>query len=171
MSTEQIWKQFSTQLLGFIRSKISDEEQARDLLQEVFIKIHKHSDQLAEESKLGSWLYQITRNSITDYYRKKKPQLVGIPDYLEEEQEDDTQEQFLRCLMPFVHELEPIYREALLQTTFGSQSQKTYAEREGLSYSAAKSRIQRARQQLKERFVTCCLSQTATNSSKSCGNC
>ena len=45
-----------------------------DILQEVFLKIHLNLTKLKDQSKLSSWIYQITRNTINDYFRKHKPQ-------------------------------------------------------------------------------------------------
>jgi len=48
------------------------------------------------------------------------------------------------------------YREAILLTEFGNYTQKELSEKMGLSLSGAKSRIQRARNQLKEMLIGCC---------------
>lgn len=175
MQTEQIWEEFSSRLLAFIRSKVSDDELARDMMQEVFIKIHKHGDQLTDSTKLSSWLYQITRNSITDHYRKQKPQQVELTDTVEDWVEENLNERFYSCLEPFVERLDPIYRNALQQTAYGTASQKAYAQANDLSYSAAKSRIQRARQQLKKLFMDCCAYQSDAYGNivgaRDCGSC
>ncbi len=48
------------------------------------------------------------------------------------------------------------YKEAILLTELGPLSQKEYAEKLGISYSGAKSRVQRAKHQLHELFKECC---------------
>ena len=72
MTTEVIWADFGSKLLSFIKARVNNPENAEDILQEVFIKIHEKSNQLKDERKLTSWIYQITRNAIIDYHRKKK---------------------------------------------------------------------------------------------------
>ena len=72
MSTTQIWNQFSDRIYAFILSRVNDEEVAKDLLQEVFMKIHTKLDGLNNESSLSSWLFTVTRNTIYDYYRQKR---------------------------------------------------------------------------------------------------
>lgn len=63
---------------------------------------------------------------------------------------------FTPCLEPFLSRLPAEFREALQLTELGSLSQKDYAARLGISYSGAKSRVQRARRQLHELFTACC---------------
>ena len=96
------------------------------------------------------------RFSLLDHYRKHKPS-TGIPDALHEADEPALSgDEFGKCLMPFINQLPPSYRDALLQTELGKLSQKEFAEQSAISYSGAKSRIQRGRQQLFELFKECC---------------
>ncbi|GAB5416072.1 MAG: RNA polymerase sigma factor SigZ [Crocinitomicaceae bacterium] len=161
MTTEAIWTNFGNKLLSFIRARVSNSENAEDILQDVFVKIHERSNQLNDESKLTSWVYQITRNTIIDFHRKKKiPLSDSVDNEVRVEFESKTNPQFIQCLMPFVKELPKKYREALEKTIYGDLSQKEYAEEINLSYSATKSRVQRARQMVKELFVSCCAIKT-----------
>ena len=57
---ETIWYEFSVPLKGFILKRVEDEAAADDLLQDVFVKVHRHLDSLNNEMRLESWLYQIT---------------------------------------------------------------------------------------------------------------
>lgn len=158
MSTEEIWTQFKAEIHNFIKRRISDHDAAEDLLQEIFIKIHLNKDSLNESSKLSSWVYQITRHAIIDYYRKQKLQYNEneIFEIYFKENKESAQISFNNCILPFVEKLEPKYKDALLQTSFGNLSQKEYAEQLQISYSGAKSRVQRARQMVKELFMACC---------------
>lgn len=69
-ATENIWHEYHMKLAAFIRSRVADDV-VDDLLQDVFIKTHTRIDSLKENTKLESWLYQITRNTVIDYYRSK----------------------------------------------------------------------------------------------------
>ena len=55
-----------------------------------------------------------------------------------------------------IEQLPDNYKDAIMQTEMGLMSQKEYADKLGISYSGAKSRIQRARQQLHTLFNECC---------------
>ncbi len=157
MNTQKIWEEFNQQLLAFINSKINNQENAEDILQDVFLKVHLKSNTLSEKTKLQSWLYQITRNSIIDFYRKKKLPItndltIDIPEEIDEKSFLDL----CNCLMPFIHQLPEKDKEAILKTELGSLSQKDYASSIGVSYSTLKSRVQRAKLKLKDALIACC---------------
>lgn len=128
------------------------------ILQDVFVKIHRKASDLSDSDKLISWIYQITRNTIIDYYRKKKVSTSNMSFIPEELDETDVglNPQFIKCLIPFIDQLPDIYREALNKTIYGDLSQKECAVELGITYTAFKSRVQRARQKLKSLFTQCC---------------
>ncbi len=159
MTTEQIWEAFHPQLKHFILTRIPDEDNAEDILQEVFLKIHTHIDTLRDQEKLQSWLYQITRNTITDYYRTHKAtvelsEALVLP--VEPEVEDDVVKELIPSVKAMVESLPDEYRQALLLTEHEGLTQRELADRLGLSLSGAKSRVQRAREKLKTMLLDCC---------------
>ena len=155
---EDIWIIFEDRLKSFIRSKISDEMAAEDILQEVFIKIHSNIDTLKDDSKIQSWIFQITRNSMNDYFRsiKKANQHLPIPEEVEEDNSSDLMADTLKDMVKMMDELSSEDCEALCLTELGGMSQKDYAKKTGISYSGAKSRIQRAKIKLKDLLMKCC---------------
>lgn len=66
-------KEYGNQIAGFIRSKVSDNEDAKDILQDVWYQLSRLANIDTIESMSG-WLFRIARNRITDSYRKKKPE-------------------------------------------------------------------------------------------------
>ncbi|MFK7787633.1 MAG: sigma-70 family RNA polymerase sigma factor [Crocinitomicaceae bacterium] len=126
MNTAVIWKEFNHQLLAFVKAHVSNPEIAEDILQDVFVKIHQRSDQLIDSDKLGSWVYQITRNSIIDFYRKKKlpSSDLEVVEQTWDETESNLNPQFVKCLMPFIRKLPEKYQDALNKTVYGDLSQK-----------------------------------------------
>ena len=156
--TEKIWVEFGNQLKAFISRKISDTSVADDILQDVFIKIHSNVDNLKDEQKIKGWIYQITRNSIIDYYRKRKNDNQALNDSYGYEMatEVDPDQEIALGLEEMVKKLPPKYAEALLLTEFKGLKQKELATKIGLSISAAKNRVQRARQMIKDDLMKCC---------------
>ena len=65
----QLWLDFHKALLNFIKKNISNPEDAEDILQNVYLKIHTNIHGLKEKEKVSSWLYQVTRNTIIDHFR------------------------------------------------------------------------------------------------------
>jgi RNA polymerase sigma-70 factor (ECF subfamily) len=157
--TEEIWFLFQDRLKSFILSRINDENAAGDILQEVFIKIHSNIDSLKDESKIQSWIFQITRNAIIDYHRSRKKVEFQIIPVLEEPDESESSEllaETLQDMIKMMDELPEKDCEALCLTELGNMSQIEYARKLGISYSGAKSRIQRAKRKLRDLLMKCC---------------
>ena len=159
-TTEHVWEAFHTPLQQFIRRRVSDEATAEDVLQDVFLKIHQHVETLRDVKKLESWIYQITRNAIIDTYRSSRPtttlEAAEVLDLPEELPDDDVVSELLPCVRAMVRSLPELDRQALVLTEYHGLTQKELAERLGLSFSGAKSRVQRAREKLKQQLLECC---------------
>lgn len=156
LTTEQIWNDFHDKLYGFILKRVHNTEIANDLLQDIFVKIHTKIDSLKQDDKLTSWIYQVTRNSILDYFKTKKLTSDLPAEVIDPVEPVTFNREMANCLKTMLNELPPDHKEAIEQTELGTLSQKEYAEKIGISYSGAKSRVQRARQELNELFQSCC---------------
>lgn len=154
---ETLWNQMHIRLCHFICSRIADGDDAEDILQEVFIRVHAHLETVREMDKLESWVYQIARNSITDYYRQRS-RFVALTDWPVEDDhpEEDSAESLSAYVRELVSALPEPYRDALILTEYEGLSQKEAADRLGISFSGTKSRVQRARQKIKEMMLACC---------------
>ena len=82
----QIINRFGKQLFSFIRNKVNIVEDAEDILQEVWYQFNNLSN-LDELENAGAWLYSVSRNRITDFYRKNKTDY--LEDYTYENDEGD----------------------------------------------------------------------------------
>jgi RNA polymerase sigma-70 factor, ECF subfamily len=159
-TTQSVWDAFHAPLQQFIRRRVSDEATAEDVLQDVFLKIHQHMETLKDVKKLEGWIYQITRNAIIDFYRSSRPtttlEAEEVLDMPEELPDDDVVSELLPCVRAMVRSLPEMDRQALVLTEYQGLTQKEMAERLGLSFSGAKSRVQRAREKLKQQLLECC---------------
>jgi len=157
-ATEKIWIEFSGQLKSFILKRVGESSLAEDILQDVFVKIHSNIDNLKEEQKIKGWLFRIARNCIIDYYRKRKIDSKELKDSYGYEmfEEKNAEQEIASGLLNMIKELPPIYSEALLLTEFEGIKQTELAKKIGLSTSAAKNRVQRARQMIKDELMKCC---------------
>ena len=156
--TEHIWHTFNIKLKHFIRKRVSNDETAKDILQEVFLKIHTHIGTLRNTEKLQSWVFQIARNTIIDYYRRRKP-LSQIDESLaawEGDNDLEAKEELSDCIKEIIMALPEKYREALILTEYQGLKQKDLEKKLYLSSSGAKSRIQRGRLKIKEVLLSDC---------------
>jgi RNA polymerase sigma factor (sigma-70 family) len=66
---EGIWYEFHDRLRAFIARRVDNEADVEDILQNVFLRVHQSIGTVQRADRLASWLYQVTRNAIADYYR------------------------------------------------------------------------------------------------------
>lgn len=158
VASEQLWEAFSVPLQRFIRQRVPDPHSAEDILQDVFLKIHTRIATLHQHDRVAAWIYQIARNVIADHYRAQRP-TTDLPETLvapDDMPEEDVVRELLPCVAAMVDALPDTYREALRLTEYAGLSQKALSERLGISFSGAKSRVQRARAKIKQQLLDCC---------------
>ncbi|MBG9374993.1 sigma-70 family RNA polymerase sigma factor [Panacibacter sp. DH6] len=71
----QAVKDYGRKLFGFIRGRVNTDEDAEDILQDVWYQFSNISATETIEQVSG-WLFAVARNKITDRYRKKQPELI-----------------------------------------------------------------------------------------------
>lgn len=77
-------KEYGKKLFAFIRGRVRTEEDAEDILQDVWYQLYNTSEAI---DQVGAWLYRVARNKIIDRYRKKSPELLDDQGYEDEEGE------------------------------------------------------------------------------------
>lgn len=158
-------------LLDFVRKRVPTEEDAEDLLQEVFFELIETYRLMKPVEQLASWLFKVARNKITDFYRKKKP------DSLEAQfgtmSQDDGEKLLLQEILPAdiasvndemmydmilgaiseaLEELPEEQRNVFEWHEFDGKSFKTIAEETGISVNTLISRKHYAVNHLRERL-------------------
>jgi RNA polymerase sigma-70 factor, ECF subfamily len=164
LDADAIWQGFHTRLLGFVARRVPDHDSAEDIVQDVMLRVHRHAGDLERSAAVGAWVHQIARNAIADHYRRagiRREQPSGI-DFernqspTPEPASPELRSELAACLGPLLERLAPPYREAITLTELEGLTQASAAARLGLSTSGMKSRVQRARAQLKDLLVGCC---------------
>lgn len=156
---DKIWNDFSDELRNFIQKKVRDESLADDILQDVFIKIINNKDKVSDSKNTRQYIYGMTRNAIVDHFRKTsyKSNIDAVAEPFSEDETTTLNKTIADCcIKPFIKQLPDKYQEALLSTEFDGLSQKDLAEKMNISYSGAKSRVQRGKEKLKELILKCC---------------
>lgn len=77
--------EYSKRLQAFIRKRVKRLDEAEDILQDVFLKLAETDQLMKPIDELGSWLFAVTRNRITDSYRKKRTD--SLPETAEDDEE------------------------------------------------------------------------------------
>ena len=165
MEVTTIFKQFHSDLLSYVKSKVRSREDAEDILQNVFIKISANIQKLTEDEKLKSWIFTITRNAIIDYYRvnatKKKVAVTEeIDENILDSNDPDPTKGLDQCLNSMISLLPKEYRDIITDSEIKGIRQKDLAEKYGMAYPSMRSRVQRGRERLKQLFYNCCHIET-----------
>lgn len=173
MKTEELWQELHDGLRAFIARRVNDQGHVDDILQDVFVRVHRQMDTVSNPGRIVSWIYQVTRNAIIDHYRKPGRQreiplgLSAELELLDEVSETSTatppgdaaepRAELAACLRPMIERLSQDYRDAITLVEIDGLTQQAAATQMGISLSGMKSRVQRGRKQLKQMLDACCL--------------
>jgi RNA polymerase sigma-70 factor (ECF subfamily) len=156
---------------AFVLSRVKDAALTEDITQETLIRLHRKLHTLRAGEKLEAWVFQIARNAVADHFRATRPTEVfdeqahapaptpAAPEPLAVE-EELLRRELAAYVRRVVEGLPPAYRDALRLVEFEGVPQVELARRLGLSVSAAKSRVQRARQMVRAEMERCCRWET-----------
>ena len=172
---EAAWREFTGELRGFIRRRVSRPEDADDILQLVALRLTQNpslalrltQDDAADRGHrpLLAWLYTVTRNAITDHYRSAVHRREIVTDDLPEQAtsgptSDEDAELALAglasCVRPLLRLLPADQAAAVELVDLEGRSQVYAAKAAGISVSGMKSRVQRGRRGLREAITACC---------------
>ncbi|HTK82172.1 MAG TPA: RNA polymerase sigma factor [Bacteroidota bacterium] len=154
-------------LFDFIRRRVRTDEDAEDILQDVFLQLTSSYNVTAPIEQLTSWLFTVARNRIIDWYRKKRPASFSGnedpeegPVNLEEilfdpgQHPDDIYDRslFWRELADALDELPDEQREVFVMHELEGKSFKEIAEQTGEPVNTLLSRKRYAILHLRERL-------------------
>ena len=161
-------KEYSRRLMGFIKQRVSVNEDAEDILQDVFYQLAGNTDPIEQ---VGSWLFTVARNKITDSYRKQKLPLADDVFRIGETNEDNfdwkemllatnenSETEYLRNLFweelqQALGELPPEQREVFIKNEIEDIAFKDISAESGVSVATLISRKRYAVMHLRERLL------------------
>jgi RNA polymerase sigma-70 factor (ECF subfamily) len=167
LSTEAVWAELHASIRGFVARRVRQQADVDDLVQRVFLQVHRALPTLRETDKLHAWVYQTTRRAIADFYRtpsQNREVATGTAEDIANELaasdslEDDeaATRELSTCLKPLMSGLTAADQAALQMVEFDGVTQVEAAARLGLPVSGMKSRVQRARSHLRSALHDCC---------------
>ena len=156
------WKELERHLRPYLARRVASPADIDDLLQDIFVRMHRGLASLRDEERFGGWVYRVANSAIVDKARQRarSPQ-VDTDDELEAsaiagEAAEQLQSDLGECVALFVGRLPSPYREAVTLTELEGLSHKEAAEMLGISVSGMKSRVQRGREKIRHMFEECC---------------
>ncbi|MDP2547684.1 sigma-70 family RNA polymerase sigma factor [Oceanobacter sp. 4_MG-2023] len=154
----QAIRQHEAELRAFLQQRVTDKTIAEDLLQEVLLRTLQQGARFCAVQQPRAWMFRVARNVIIDNHRRQHP-LSELPEDIP--QPDSTPELddidlLSECLSRNLARLNTTDREILEYCDLNNQTVKSYATSAGISLSAAKARLLRARQRLRHSLVEHC---------------
>src|SRR5688500_7730737 len=119
---------FQNELKSFVLKRVRNKALAEDIVHDVFLKVHSKISQLKDSEKMVSWIYQITRNTINDHFRKDQKIAVAIPEIESENDNNALNDCVAQCLKDMVTTLPDKYREAFELAELKNVSQTELAQ-------------------------------------------
>ena len=160
-----VFREKKDQLLGFIKKRVRDIEEAEDILQDVFYKLVDVYDTI---ESVDSWIYAVARNKITDHYRKRKTESENKTKQDQEEDSSDLaqilpdistmpdrlylHEVIWETLNEALEELPVDQKEAFILYEFENYSVKEIAAQQEVSVNTVLSRKRYAVQYLRAKL-------------------
>lgn len=150
----EVWLDYKDALRNYILKIVKDEDTANGLSHEVLMKVYSSCCSNRPIRNIRSWLFQIAYNTCMDYFRRqsKKTEIKCEPDTTDENPIYREASEFVEPLIKLLPEK---YGRPLEMADIKGMKQQEVADALGLSLTAAKSRIQRARNLLKDQITEC----------------
>ncbi len=171
----QVYTEFHPKILRYLERLTGDREEARDLVQDVFLKVDKGLTKFEGRSSLSTWIYRIATNLSHDRFRsasfqkgKKQTLTEGFIEENKEnknawtgEGETSAEQQLERkemssCINRYIYDLNEDYQKVLVLSEYEGLKNKEIASILGITLDTVKIRIYRGRVQLKKRMEKGC---------------
>lgn len=163
----QAWETFVRGLQGRIfalsYSYVGDREEARDLAQEIFVRLYETRDQWAPGDEFLPWLFRVARNRSVDYLRRRKVRtparvvpeetLDELPDHAPTAEAQVVAADRRSLLHAAMRGLSAINREIVVLRDVHGLSVRHVADILAIPAGTVKSRASRARVELAERVL------------------
>lgn len=157
---EQIYLWYAPQLMGVCLRYTVDTDEAKDLLQEVFIKIYENLASYRKDGTFDAWVHRIAVNVAIDNYRKRqrKPNNNAITAHLENDALYSSDEILTNIaaeeLMKMVQQLPPAYRMIFNLYSIEGYKHHEIAKMLTISEGTSKSNLSDARRILQNQVRT-----------------
>lgn len=153
-------ERYSSMVFHVVRRFEKDSDEVEELAQEIFVKAYEKLRQFNENSKFSTWLYTIAMNHCRDYaknVRRKNHRISEMDSGFLDSNYSEQQTPHLKMeikewgqlLKQSLLQLSDDYSEPFLMKYRDGMSYKTMSEETGVSESALKVRVHRARKELK----------------------
>ena len=152
---EQLYREYYGKVCGYIRSKINSAHDAEDIAADVFVKVFEKLDTFDDrKASISTWIYTITRNTLTDYYRTRRvwdevPEMLADGFSVEDE---ICNAEMLETLAKALERLDERERDIIVLHYYSGKTLKEIAGTMNISYAYVKVLQNKALGSLKKYF-------------------
>ncbi len=150
---EQIYKEYDKKVLNYIKTRVSNLQDAEDIHTDVFMKVYQNLATYDEsKAAISTWIYTIAHNKIIDFYRVNRESLPLELDMLGENEpayEENLCDDTMEILAQALEELSEKDRDIIVLSYYGDCSLKETAEKMNISYNSCKQHHKAALEHLK----------------------
>ncbi len=144
---EQLYRDYYNKVFAYTLNRTRSREDAEDLTSEIFIKVYNKLESFDEKkAQLSTWIYQIAKHSVIDYYRRYKLS-EELPEEIVDEDEIDQDllnEEALSELASALQKLPDEQRDIIINRYYYGRTLQEIAEMMSLSYGVTKLRHKEA---------------------------
>tara|TARA_R110002124_G_scaffold12478_2_gene58932 strand:- start:5053 stop:5682 length:630 start_codon:yes stop_codon:yes gene_type:complete len=148
-------------MFRFLKRKLRNESDAKDVLQEFYLKALTRFDDLKDEDRLRGWLSQILHSTIADHFRARARTSKALGTYAAEAALlfDDEEIDFVicACLYKMLPTLNPDYADLIWRADLIGVDRSVIADDLGLTDNALRVKLHRARRAMRKRLEQTCL--------------
>lgn len=156
-----LFNNFYGRLYNFALKITNDESQAKDLVQDTFIKLWYKREKINIELSISSYLFKICKNEFLDSVRQKNKEKAFLDEikiemayqmYLEPENEEEVSK--IQLMNDAISKLPPKCKEAFTLSKYENMTYKDIAERMGISVKTVETHITKAYKELRKELKT-----------------
>lgn len=154
---DKIYHAYSPGMYAIALRYMQDEDDAKDVLQNSFIKLYNNRDKFDPTGSIGAYIKRITINTALDEIRKKKKfdpietDLILSDDEIDFEFEENAKQSYQQ-LLELIQDLPDGYRMVFNLFVFENLKHTEIAEYLDISVNTSKSQLMKAKRLLKEKL-------------------
>ena len=162
-SQQQIYKLFYGKMYGVCLRYTKNEDQAKDILQDGFIKVFNSIEKYNFQGSFEGWVRRIVVNTAIDFFRKSKTDFVLLGDeqamedfseVVDDEEDEEGEYEFKASqVIEAMNELSPAYRTIFNLYLFENLTHKEIAEKLDISVGTSKSNFAKAKKNIKKILI------------------
>jgi RNA polymerase sigma factor (sigma-70 family) len=151
---EEIYARFRGRIYGYFLSKLKSPDNAKDLLQEFFRKVHENRASYDPKFKLEAWFFTIAHNILVSFYRRKESKNVDLKENLANAQneKEETSSITLPKLEEEIGKLSIDQQKILRERFFNDASYADLAKEYGKSEVSIRKILSRGVEKLRKVF-------------------